>query len=253
MSNIRYDLIPPQGITEVSKIFTKKLEKHGINDWKYGISWTKVLSTLKKHLTEFEKGNDFDEDNLLQIAHVAEEALILCEYYKIYPQGDDRLLGNISAPRVSLDIDDVCLDFKPAFEQRFNIKLNNYWDGSYLMGSLLDKVKDDKDFWVNLPVKNLPTFNPTCYITSRSISVDWTKECLEKNGFPCAPVYCVPFNESKVDLLKNNNINIHIDDKVQNYQEAITAGIFCYLMDAPHNQWFNVPQHRRIYDLNLNI
>ncbi len=251
--NTRYDLIPAQGIEEVSKVLTKKLEKFNINQWKYGISWAEVISSLKKHLTEFELGNDYDKDGLLQIAHVAEEALILCEYYKIYPQGDDRLLGNISTPRVSLDVDDVCLDFIPSFESKFGVKLNNYWDGSYQMKEMLDKVKDDKEFWVNLPVKNLPTFNPACYITSRSIPVEWTKECLEKNGFPCAPVYCVPYNESKVELLKEHKCQIHIDDKVQNYQEITNAGIFCYLMDSPHNKWFNVPQHRRIYNLNLNI
>ena len=53
MSNVRYDLIPVQGITEVSKVLTKKLETHEVNEWKYGISWTEVLSSLKKHLTEF--------------------------------------------------------------------------------------------------------------------------------------------------------------------------------------------------------
>ena len=37
--NTRYDLIPAQGIEEVSKVLTKKLEKFNINQWKYGISW----------------------------------------------------------------------------------------------------------------------------------------------------------------------------------------------------------------------
>ena len=83
MSNIRYDLIPAQGILEVSKILTKKLEEYKKNEWKYGISWTEVLSTLKKHLTEFELGHDFTEDNLLHIGCVASQALILCEFYKI--------------------------------------------------------------------------------------------------------------------------------------------------------------------------
>jgi hypothetical protein len=77
-------------------------------------------------------------------------------------------------------------------------------------------------------------------------------ENLQKMGFPCAPVYSVPFNTSKVELLKKHNVSIHIDDKWANYKEATEAGIFCYLMDAPHNQHYNVG-HRRIYDLNLNI
>ena len=77
MSNVRYDLIPVQGITEVSKILTEKLERHEVNEWKYGISWTRILSSLKKHLTEFELGNDYTENNLLHMAEVAADALIL--------------------------------------------------------------------------------------------------------------------------------------------------------------------------------
>ena len=42
MSNIRYDLIPVQGITEVSKVLTEKLNRHEVNECKYGISWTSV-------------------------------------------------------------------------------------------------------------------------------------------------------------------------------------------------------------------
>ena len=71
--NIRYDLIPPQGIEEVSKVLTKKLEKFNINQWKYGISWSEVISSLKKHLTEFELGNDYDDNGLLQIANNVQE------------------------------------------------------------------------------------------------------------------------------------------------------------------------------------
>ena len=70
--------------------------------------------------------------------------------------------------------------------------------------------------------------------------------------FPCAPVYCVPWNESKIDLLKEHDVSILIDDKWENYKDAIDSGIFCYLMDAPHNKYYNVG-HRRVYDLNLNL
>ena len=252
MNNIRYDLIPPRGIEEVSKVLTEKLAKYNKNEWKYGLPWTEVLSSLKKHLTEFEKGNDFDENGNQHIASVAMQALILSEYYNIFPQGDDRIINRLEKPRIALDIDDTCLRFKQAFEERFNIKLNNYWDGNYNMKEYLDKLNDDKDFWVNLKPLHIPTFEPVAYITSRSIPVEWAKECLEKNGFPCAPVYSVPYNESKVELLKKLNISIMIDDKPENYREALEAGIFCYLMDAPHNQFINAG-HRRIFNLNLHF
>ena len=79
MSNVRYDLIPVQGITEVSKVLTKKLETHEVNEWKYGISWTEVLSSLKKHLTEFELGNDFTVESsvLLSIIYDSYSSITL--------------------------------------------------------------------------------------------------------------------------------------------------------------------------------
>lgn len=142
-----------------------------------------MLSSLKKHLNDFEQGRDFDKFGNLSIAEVAANALILAEYYSIYPQGDDRIIHQIKRPRVALDIDDTCLMFKQAFEEKFNIKLNNYWDGSYDMKEYLDQLKDDKEFWVNLKPLNIPSFEPVAYITSRSIPVEWAKECLEKMVF----------------------------------------------------------------------
>ena len=43
--NIRYDLIPPQGIEEVSKVLTKKLEKFNINQWK---CWYNLIINLNQ-------------------------------------------------------------------------------------------------------------------------------------------------------------------------------------------------------------
>ena len=251
MSTIRYDLIPPHGITEVSKVLTEKLEKYNKNEWKYGLPWSEVLSSLKKHLNEFESGNDFDENGNLNLASVAMNSLILCEYYKIYPQGDDRVLFP-NKPIIALDIDDVCLDFIGSFEKKTGKTLNPYWSGTYEMKDLLDELSEDKEFWTTLPTLHKPSFEVDLYITSRSIPVEWTKENLERNGFPCAPVYCVPWNTSKVELLKEHEVSILIDDKYQNFKEATESGIFCYLMDSPANRHYNVG-HRRVFNLNLPL
>lgn len=40
--------------------------------------------------------------------------------------------------------------------------------------------------------------------------------------------------------------------KIQNFREATENGVFCYLMDAPHNKYYDVG-HRRIKNLKLNI
>ena len=252
MSNVRYDLIPVQGITEVSKILTEKLKKHEVNEWKYGISWTEVLSSLKKHLTEFELGNDYTEEGLLHMAEVASDALILCEYYSIYPQGDDRIIAPINKPIVGCDLDDVIFDFTGSYEKRFNTKLSNYWNGDYNMSENLEQLKNEKEFWVNMPVKNRPSFEVDYYITARSIPVEWTKEAIQKNNLPKAPVYSLPWNVSKIDTLKELGVDIMIDDKYSTFKECKENGIFCYLMNSDTNQHYNVGHHR-IYDLNLKI
>ena len=252
MSNVRYDLIPVQGITEVSKVLTEKLKKHEVNEWKYGISWTEVLSSLKKHLTEFELGNDYTEEGLLHMAEVASDALILCEYYSIYPQGDNRIIAPINKPIVGCDLDDVIFDFTGSYEKRFNTKLSNYWNGDYNMSKNLEQLKDEKEFWVNMPVKNRPSFEVDYYITARSIPVEWTKEAIQKNNLPKAPVYSLPWNVSKIDTLKELGVDIMIDDKYSTFKECKENGIFCYLMNSETNQHYNVGHHR-IYDLNLKI
>ena len=252
MSNVRYDLIPVQGITEVSKILTKKLETHEVNEWKYGISWTRILSSLKKHLTEFELGNDYTENNLLHMAEVAADALILCEYYSIYPQGDDRIIAPVNKPIVGCDLDDVIFDFTGSYEKRFNTKLSDYWNGDYDMGTNLEQLKNEKDFWVNMPVKNRPSFEIDYYITARSLPVEWTEEAIQRNNLLQAPVFSLPWNVSKLYTLKKLGVNIMIDDKYATFKECKENGIFCYLMDAASNQHYNVGHHR-IHNLDLRI
>lgn len=249
---MRYDLIPTRGIEAVHKVLNSKLDKYEPGQWKHGMKWTEVLSSLKKHLLEFEKGEDYTPEGNLSIAEVATNALILAEYFSINPAGDDRQFLPINRPIVALDIDDVCLDFIGGFEKKTGIKLNDYWNATYQMKDKLNELATDKEFWTTLETKHMPSFEPDLYITSRSIPVEWTKENLERNGFPCAPVYAVPWNESKLDLMKEHNVSILIDDKFANYKDATDNGIFCYLMDAPHNKYYNVG-HRRIYDLNLHI
>ena len=230
-----------------------KLNDHSEHEWMSGLKWSEVLSNLKKHLSNFELGIDYDDKGNLTIANVATDALILAEYFSINPAGDDRIFLPINRPVVALDIDDVCLDFIGAFQKKTGIKLNEYWNGSYQIKDKLNELSSDEEFWTTLPTKHLPTFEPDLYITSRSIPVEWTMKNLERNGFPCAPVYCVPWNESKIDLLKEHRVSILVDDKIANYLDATNNGIFCYLMDAPHNQYLKNIGHRRIYDLNLQI
>ena len=252
MNKTRYDLVPSHGIEEVCKVLTCKLNKYEQNEWKQGLKWTSVLSSLKRHLNAFEGGEDFTSDNLLHIAEVANNALILCEYYKVFPQGDDRVVAPVNRPKIALDIDGVIFDFDGEYQKRYNTTLNPYWNGNYQIKEHLEELKHDKEFWLNLPVLNRPSFEVDCYITSRLIPTEWTMESLQKHGLPCSPVYSIPFNASKLELLRELKIDLFVDDKWANFREATDNGIFCYLMDAPHNRHYNVG-HRRIYNLDIPL
>lgn len=225
---IRYDLVPAHGIKEISRVLTRKLDTYEENQWKKGMKWTEVLSSLKKHLNEFEMGNDYTEEGLLNIAEVANNALILCEFYHIYPQGDDRIMAPTTKPIVALDLDNVIFDFNGAYEAKFGTKMNPYWKANYEMSEHLKQLEKDKDFWVNIPILHKPCFEVDYYITARNIPVEWIEESLQKNGLPCAPVHVVPWDQSKLAHLRDLKIDIFIDDKVK-YFCSFSNENFIYL------------------------
>lgn len=249
--SIRYDLVPAIGIEEVSKVLSDKLNKYDKQEWTKGIPWSDVLSSLEKHLLEFKQGKDYDENGLLNIAKVAANALILSEYYKVYPQGDDRIMGVNTHPIVCCDLDECIFDFKTAYEARYG-KMADYWAGDYNIVKNLKELQEDKSFWVDMPIKNRPTFEVDYYVTARNIPNEWTEEAISKNNLPMAPVISVNWDESKIDTLNKIGACIMIDDKYSTFKECQKAGIFCYLMDSPSNRYYDVG-HRRIYDLKLNI
>ena len=240
---IRYDLVPPRGLNEVNKVLTSKLENHEINEWRKGLKWSDALSILKKHLSEFELGNDYDENGLLHIASVASQALLIAEMYSCYPQGDDRVLQS-NNPIIACDLDDVIFDFTKAYENRFNVKLSDYWNGDYNMVKNLEELQKDKDFWVNMPVKTTVPFEIDYYVTARSIPIEWTQEAIQKNNLPKAKIYSLAWNESKIETLKSIGTTIMIDDKYSTFKECKQNGIFCYLVTTQANTHYDVGHHR---------
>ena len=60
--------------------------------------------------------------------------------------------------------------------------------------------------------------------------------------------------EDKKETINDGVINKIINQRYRfdNFVELNRAGICTYLMDAPHNQYYQVG-HRRIYDLKIPI
>lgn len=214
-------------------------------------SWLEILDEIERDLQKFKSSEDFNhETQLYLLNHVGVKVMQLIDQYRTSPDLDDRYKPYLNLKRIVLDVDDVVADFTKAFTKKYNINPRSYWDGTYQIGEMLNELKEDRDFYVNLEVKFKPNFMPHAYVSSRSIPVEWTQEFLEKNDLPCRPVYHVPFNTSKLEMLKMLNTEIFIDDKFDNFAEAMRNGITAFLMDAPHNQHYNVG-FRRIHSLDI--
>jgi len=254
---VRQDLLSPTAINELAKVLTFGAAKYADNNWRKGMKWSRVIGSLKRHLTAIESGEDFDkETGLLHAAHVMCNAMFLVDYYKIYPQGDDRPHNYLATPKIGLDIDEVLCDWINAWRELHNIKdVATAWYFDREIRNRFDAMREKgtlNDFYLGLKPLLKPTdipFEPHCYITSRPIPVETTIKWLDMHGFPTKPVYCVGSGQSKVEVAKESGIDIFVDDCYDNFIALNKAGICTFLYDTPHNQRYNVG-YKRIKSLN---
>lgn len=247
----RYDLVPAYAQEQYAKVLTVGAVKYAERNWEKGMPWSKVLSSLERHLQAIKRGEDYDpETGLLHSAHVMCNAAFLTEYYKIYPQGDDRPHSYLKSPKVALDIDEVLCDWVGGWQKFFG-KHNNiherpvWWNFCYNNANRFTKTEKHilENIYKELPAKMKPEdipFEPHCYITSRPVPEEITKTWLQKHGFAASKVYSIGLNESKVEVAKTCGAEIFVDDSYSNFIELNNAGLCCFLWDAPHNQRYNV-------------
>ena len=273
----RFELIPSKALEDLADVYTRGAHKYtiyknkdgqeiqgkdvdlsevsnfeviddGADNWRKGLPWLQTLGSIKRHISAFEKGEDVDPElGTKHLANAAWGLFTLLEYYKIAPHFDDRNHGYLSRPKVGLDIDEVLADWVGHWTSRHGLEVPETWNFDRDISAKFELLREDKEFWLSIPVKTKASdigFEPHCYITSRSIPVEWTKEWLDKNGFPTMPVYCVGFGESKVEVAKASGIDWFVDDRYENFVELNKAGICTYLFDAPHNQRYDVGYKR---------
>lgn len=238
-----YKQVTPYALKQIAKAFD--------GDTLELSSWQNEIEKLEEFFQEYKAGRDFDsETKQYNLAKVGVQVVKLINAYKKFPQFDDRYKPYLDDVRVVLDIDDVVADFATSFCERFELPTLTYWNARFDMKEKLDEITKDETFYVNLPVKHRPNFIPYAYVSSRSIPVEWTEKFLQLRGLPCRPVHHVPFDTSKIDVLKKIGAELFIDDRFENFQEAQAAGITSFLMDAPHNQHYSVG-YKRIYNLDI--
>jgi hypothetical protein len=252
-NKLRYDLAPPFAIEQMAKVLTVGLNEHGERDWEQGRKWSEVLACAERHLNAIKCGEDYDKDTgLLHSAQAMTQLAFLTEYYKIYPQGDDRRHRFLKPPRIGLDIDEVVANFYGSWSKRFGLPDQNlFWTFDAQMKDKYQQMSHDREFWINIDPLFDPkelAFEPVCYITARSIDSALTAEWLKKFNFPQVPVYTVGVHGSKVDIAKEQKLDWFVDDSYNNFVELNNAGICTFLMDRLHNQKYEVG-HKRIYSL----
>lgn len=233
--------------SEISLEESKKYEivEDGADNWRAGLSWMKTIGSVKRHIEAFIDGSDMDEElGTFHLGNAVWGLFSILEYYKTHPELDDRNHKYLNTPRIGVDIDGVLADFTGHLIANFQIDNHTafHWNDPVIK-DLYEKVKEDENFWISIPSltsqEDMP-FEPACYVTSRSIDKRITEKWLDKHGFPRAEVISIGHDKSKVEVVKNANIDIFIDDKWENFVELNNAGICCFLYDQPYNRKHDV-------------
>lgn len=251
----RWDLMHPKAQAGLARVLTKGAKKYAERNWEKGMSWSKVIASLKRHLAAIEKGEDYDlESGELHADHLQCNAHFLSAYYSIYPQGDDRQHQYLKHPRIGLDIDEVLCKWSQGWCERWDIEKQTAWVFDRNIFQRFEDMRSTGElnsFYSSLEVLTQPEdipFEPHVYVTARPVDSHITEEWLDRNGFPHKPVITVECGTSKVQAIKESGCEVFIDDRFENFVELNNAGICTYLLTAPHNIRYNVG-HKRINSL----
>ncbi len=155
--------------------------------------------------------------------------------------------------KIGLDIDDTLLDFWGAYLKRFGKPKSD----AEITYNVYQKLRTDKDFWVNLELINRPDFKPDLFCTKRVNPKSWTKESLIKNRlYPDSrngeieniPIYQLYYQLGQKSKLIKGRVDVFVDDSLKNFIEMNLNGVPCLLMDNEGNHsWGPIG---RIYSLD---
>lgn len=149
--------------------------------------------------------------------------------------------------RIGLDIDQVLADFNGHYLKRFGKWPSKDWAITRNVNHIL---KNEKAFWLTLPVLNRPNFKPHLYCSSRVNKKVWTKTYLNNNNFPNSRLYQVNgYGISKYPVLKGR-VDIFIDDSIFNFEDLNNKGILCLLMTTEENKDYDA-KGKRVNNLDI--
>lgn len=80
---LRYDLIPTYPLMMLAAVYTFGAQKYDDRNWEKGISHSRIIAAIERHVQAHKAGNYLDEETALpHLAHAAWGCLALMEYYR---------------------------------------------------------------------------------------------------------------------------------------------------------------------------
>ena len=87
----KYDLIPVYPLKVLAQVYTLGAEKYSEHNWRKGLSYSRILAAMNRHIEGFKGGEDLDPElTLHHIACVAFGCFSLIEFSITHPEYDDR-------------------------------------------------------------------------------------------------------------------------------------------------------------------
>ena len=89
---VQWGLLPLASLEGCVRIFEFGAEKYSIGNWERGMSWRAVYESLQRHMASWQAGEELDlESGLPHIDHALCNLIMLSQYRKTFPEGDDRV------------------------------------------------------------------------------------------------------------------------------------------------------------------
>ncbi len=87
----RYELLPPDALEALVKVYTFGADKYGDGNWEKGFKWSRIFGAIMRHLWAFKSGKDIDEESgLPHLTHAAWGCMTLLAFYLRKDGEDDR-------------------------------------------------------------------------------------------------------------------------------------------------------------------
>ena len=145
-NKLRMDLLPPDALEEIARVFTYGAKQYGENNWSNGFEWHRIYGATLRHLNAFWKGNNFDEVGNLHLACAGCNILMLISHYLRQVGIDDRPYSN----------NKTTIKDNTELENAVD-EVNNFPDIRKLNSEYLDK---DSKYDPDEPVLPKPDLNP---------------------------------------------------------------------------------------------